>query len=805
MSPAALKRALDPAYIGSPFAQPFQFFDGDVSTPMDLTGRVVVLFLYGQGRVGSAAHEIAGVVQAQGLVLFSVADTSAWIKDDYSIEVRLDGMSVVVGRISVAKGAGANGADMVGAAQPPTAPGVVISGSGVVQVVSVAPSAATDPSAIILPSDLSAALGGAETLADALLWLAQNGGTPSPIQRELIGGVVISSVATGALSVAAAGQVLLSGAISSASSATGSLTVGSASSIALVGSAVSTSSLTGAMTVVTQIALAGTAAGSSAAAGSLTVEAPSEVTVLATRMFGPGHGQTTSTSTSTGSATTTSLTCVNESGAALSKVSLAYVGWALQAAGIGVPGNAIPITGATIEYPSGTVVGTFTRAAASSWSIANNSDAIFTDQITLATPIPAGASFVVRSVDQVPNGQKRIHNGGLAGVMTTAMSNTLKKARVFAIGDSIMTQDARGAVLLAGAGKCPVLQISIGGTRASSYVGAANDKLAKLAKDVGCTHSISNMGTNDHGNNQTEATTAAALADEKRAFEAQGLSHWWATTLAQQYFAPLAVVSAVVDSAAEPVLTVTVSEATAARMETEMAYTISGDTNGAPNLNQRWWLTKTGPTTWTAPAPTDRAGQTGAGTLVMAPSGGNYSSTVALVPSGAGMATPTPATSIRAAINARGRAGEFGNLLEWADHFETARDSGINVTRQDQPNAYHADNLKVAVATGLTPSSTRFTFAPSTFSNRAQGGAVIFLTGAQRGRTATASGSGVNDVTVFSGLTAPPVVGDQFVIIPGSSPWATDGVHPSLTAPPGGAQTRLIDINKAWLDILLAA
>jgi len=270
MSPAALKRALDPAYIGSPFAQPFQFFDGDVSTPMDLTGRAVVLFLDKQGWP-DAHHEITGVIQTEGRVLFSAADTSAWIKGDYSLEARLDGVSVVVGRIVVAKGAGASGSDMVGAAQPPTAPGVVIAGSGVVQVVSVAPSAATDPSAIILAPDLSAALGGAETLADALLWLAQNGGTPSPILRDLIGGVVISSVATGALSVAAAGQVLLSGAISSASSATGSLTVGAASSIALVGTAVSTSSLTGAMTVVTQIALAGGVVGSSALSGTMTV------------------------------------------------------------------------------------------------------------------------------------------------------------------------------------------------------------------------------------------------------------------------------------------------------------------------------------------------------------------------------------------------------------------------------------------------------------------------------------------------------------------------------------------------------
>ncbi|WP_292077569.1 MULTISPECIES: hypothetical protein [Brevundimonas] len=88
----------------------------DASTPMDLTGRAVVLFLDRQG-LPDAHHEIAGTVQTEGRVLFSVADTSDWIKGDYTLEVRLDGASVVVGRIAVAKGAAASGSDMVGAAQ----------------------------------------------------------------------------------------------------------------------------------------------------------------------------------------------------------------------------------------------------------------------------------------------------------------------------------------------------------------------------------------------------------------------------------------------------------------------------------------------------------------------------------------------------------------------------------------------------------------------------------------------------------------------------------------------------------------
>lgn len=176
MSPAALKRALDPIYIGSAFVQVFQFFDGDVSTPMDLAGRVIELFLAGQKRTGATVYRVEGAVQSEGRATFSVADTSTWKRDDYSIEVRLDGVSVVVGRIAVARGAAASGSDMVGAAQPPTAPGVVVAGSGVVQVVNVAPVAATDPASIRLSPDLTAALGGSETLAAALLWLALNGG-----------------------------------------------------------------------------------------------------------------------------------------------------------------------------------------------------------------------------------------------------------------------------------------------------------------------------------------------------------------------------------------------------------------------------------------------------------------------------------------------------------------------------------------------------------------------------------------------------------------------------------------------------
>ena len=132
----------------------------------------------------------------------------------------------------------------------------------------------TDPNDILLPPELSALLGGAKTLADALLWLAQNGGAPSPILRDLIGNVVISSVATGALSVEAADAILLSGAISVTSSATGALSVEEAEAVLLAGSILATSALTGVLSAdeAQAVLLSGAVAATSSVTGDLSVE-----------------------------------------------------------------------------------------------------------------------------------------------------------------------------------------------------------------------------------------------------------------------------------------------------------------------------------------------------------------------------------------------------------------------------------------------------------------------------------------------------------------------------------------------------
>jgi hypothetical protein len=539
---------------------------------------------------------------------------------------------------------------------------------------------------------------------------------------------------------------------------------------------------------------------------------PTEISVIASRTFGPGHGSTNGMAVSTGTPTSYSRTLVNESGAPITRSQLGFIGFAIKSAvnppntPLAIPGNDTPLSAMTIEYPAGTTIGTFLKDGSGSFSMPSNSDLSKTDEV-IHSAIPAGASYVVKYTASVPNGQNLLEQAGFVGHMTTALSTDLKKVRCFATGDSIMTQDARGVVLLAGAGKCPVLQMSIGGTRGFDYV-AVVARLAKLAKDAGCTHSITNFGTNDWGAGQTEAQVATTLTALKNGYEAEGLAHFWCTTLPQSSITPVPIVSAVVDSAPEPTLTVTIDPASMTRFEASTFYNIAGFTGGT-GLNGVFYFNKTSPTTLTAPVPAALAGITGSGPGTIGMIAFQYASTsfqIAPTPANAlaRYEMPTPATSARANINARGRSGEFGGCIEWADIVESDRNTNRWATRQNQPNTRYLDNVVISVASGLA-NANRFSFSPAQVANRFLGGRAVILTGAQRGQYRTASGNGTTDISLSSALPAVPAVGDTLVAASGSASPTADGVHPSLGGVTGGAQQALVDATATWIDQRLAA
>lgn len=132
--------------------------------------------------------------------------------------------------------------------------GVIVSRTTKVQVVRAGgvqgKPGASDAASVTLTDEQGALFGGAATLAEALAFIAQNmGAQPLPVLVDLAGQIVVSSVATGALSVEAADAILLSGAISVTSSATGALSVDEAEAVLLAGAVTATSSLTGELSV----------------------------------------------------------------------------------------------------------------------------------------------------------------------------------------------------------------------------------------------------------------------------------------------------------------------------------------------------------------------------------------------------------------------------------------------------------------------------------------------------------------------------------------------------------------------------
>lgn len=536
-----------------------------------------------------------------------------------------------------------------------------------------------------------------------------------------------------------------------------------------------------------------------------------DITVPAAGLPGAGDGQTTGTTTATGAAVPYSRTLVNISKAPITRSRMAFAGYALQSAvtnvgaPLAIPGNDTPLSGMTIEYPVGTVIGTYLKSASGSFSVPSNSDIVTSDELT-HTSIPVGATYKVNWIATVPNGQKLLHNGGFWGHLTTAKQSLLNPIRALAFGDSIANANGKGIFRAGAAAQFPVIQAAIGGTRGFDYVSVL-PRLTKLAQDLGCTHFEHNYGTNDWGAGRTEAQVASMLASWKSAGDAAGLVTVWAGTLPQSGITRVSVVSAVVDSAPEPVLTVTVAPADMARFEDAGIYNIISLTSGTA-LNGSWYFTKASPTTLTAPAPASLAGTVGGGPGLIGMANARYASTRFQVPLASpatiipAYETPTVLTSPRANINARGKTGEFGLYVDIPAAVEVGLTNRWQ-TRENQPNAFFLDDVQLTVGSAIL-TANRFSFSPSQISNRLQGGQVVFLTGPNRGLIRDASGSQTTDVSV-SAFPNIPATGDVFIGRSGSAQSTADGTHPSSSAPTGGAEQAVINAVTAFNTTVLGA
>lgn len=516
--------------------------------------------------------------------------------------------------------------------------------------------------------------------------------------------------------------------------------------------------------------------------------APTFVTRNAVNMFGPGHSTGSGRSTSTGTAVNSTPNFVNRSGAPITTISLVFSGWWLTTTGTSPCGNDYPIT-ATIEFPVGTPIATMRLAGNATITVPNGTDVV-TDQIDIsATPIPAGSTFRVSMSTTTPNGQFYITSQlGLTGVLTTAMSNTLRKEMLFTIGDSIIT-DSNAAIhtVAATANGCPSFQMSIGGTRAQSYAAstAAFARQLALAKRLGATRFVCNFGTNDFDSGaRTLAQLQADLNTLRNAALAEGIG-WSHATLLPRTFGTTVTASLAVGSGN----TITLTVPNASLFDVGHFYLIAGAVETGYN-NNRICISR------------DLAMNT---VTFLSPgvSGSPATGTITITKRTSRLQTPVAWEATRVAFNAWVRSGALGpQFLEWADSVEPSRDAGRWATCLESPLL--VSSAPLGTVTSIITTSRFNSSGTAVVGNGAAQGVLIWASGPNIGLAGLVNGSNNGDITLVSTPASPIAVGHTFYIESGTSLSTNDGVHPRIGQNGRGGQEMIVRPSATWLAGLLA-
>jgi hypothetical protein len=515
------------------------------------------------------------------------------------------------------------------------------------------------------------------------------------------------------------------------------------------------------------------------------------VTRLAHRLYGPGYNAESGLLTGDGTAKTYSATFVNESGAAIDTASIVLQGWYLTATGTTNTGNTYDVTG-TIEYPVGTTTTQITSGGSTIVTVPTGSH-IKTDDVVLSATIPAGASFKVNLSSTVPNASKYIIRLGFAGLLTKVRKGAARKIALYAIGDSIATNNG-GSVYNAALSKCPAYHASIIGTTAATYgaTSAANlMKQAALSATLGITHMISNFGTNDFGAATSLATLQGYLNSMKTLVNSVGVKFVQTTMLPRTGTTAAVTVSSMTSSG--NVMTASVPDAS--RFIVGKPYVVAGATQTEYNGSKMCLAVDTTGNTvnflfigsGTTPA---------TGTITVNQWKQSYSVSFMTSMSSffdAGSGSP------RGQFNAWVRGGAFDDYIEWADAVEPSRDSGRWLVGGEHALLPDVQLITVSSIINTSRFNSNYSAGSSTISN----GFVQPYTGSNAGDSKSGNGNTNGDVTVSSAWTNTQVIGDQYYAVPGVSYISDDGTHPRVAGGGKGGQAlldaaTLAKIN-AWL------
>jgi hypothetical protein len=509
-----------------------------------------------------------------------------------------------------------------------------------------------------------------------------------------------------------------------------------------------------------------------------------EVQRLSHRIYGAGYNAGAVPANGDGTQKTFTNTYANESRAPISVCSAVFQPWVLRSNGYAEISAAYSVAG-NIEYPSGTVVGSYTVEVTPGQATASAA-------VELLTPIPPGASFRVTGAATVPAGQTYvIQSLGFAGLRTHALASELVKVAIGSFGDSLNTNNG-GAFYNAAAGRCPVYVNSIIGTTAKTYGanGAAFfQKQMDLCKLLGLTDVTANFGTNDVvGSVTLEELQGYVLALRDAAHE-RGLKFNYCTMTPRVSGASASVPISSLTSAGK-VLTAVVPDASRFKVGHPARCVGGSPAEYVGSFMVTSIDAATNTVTMLFPG-SDTPAATGAPTL------GPWKPTYF-----ADWQTPINATfapgpnSNRGKFNAWLRGGAVDGFIDWADASEPFRDSGRFLVC-GETDLLPAPRL---VTVSKVTSTSRFTCNYDGGNSTMANGFVQPATGANQGVTKNASGNTGGDITVTSAWVEPQALNDQYYVVPGTSYVSDDGLHHRVAGGNKGGQ-KLLDIACAdWID-----
>lgn len=517
------------------------------------------------------------------------------------------------------------------------------------------------------------------------------------------------------------------------------------------------------------------------------------VPMNASRTYGPGNNASSTTTSAAGSAVPWSVSLVNESGAPMEVADAVFAGRYLTSAGISAVGNDV-LTTANITYSS--VSTPLTKGGSSTINIVTGAETV-TDQVTLPTPIPAGATYTISGVGAPTTGQKYMsQNFGLIMVRSTRLRSTMKPVSLLALGDSIMTNNG-GAIFTASLGRCPCVSMSIIGTRISNYVAAYALQLS-IAVLAGATHVICNFWVNSANAGDSNATILSQLDTVAAAFDAAGIK-WVQTTPTPQSTA--LTVTPTAAAASGGVLTLSVPDA--ALFDIGVPYFFSGFTPSTFNGFRTPLTINTGTNVVTFAA----GGVADATGTVMGPI--NAGSTASTHGTSRKFQAPNAKNAQRIEFAEVVRGNHFsGGHIEWAWAVELVPNDGLWPVGGDKPKLLAYRDVAVAGLIGGSDnraSVTGYGYAGSTTA----GGFGVWLSGGNANRPITmGNNTGPTDISYTSPATqggVPVQAGDTLRIIPGPQRGTDDLLHQRVNSGTFGGQQILVDPAAAWIDARLAA